>query len=284
MIKFILLVFISLTLSANIQVTLKESAVANGRCFLLKSKESGFLKHYVAFAGKRYNFFPTKVDTQNNYYALVPVNYYAKLKSEKLVVVVVDTSGKKRYKTFPVQIIDGNYKKEQLKVAPSKAKFSTKNKALISKEYKEAMHIYNTITPTPFWNTSFTYPMQTKITSAFGNKRLFNNSLKSYHSGTDFRAKMGTPIYSVNSGKVVLVKKRYFAGNSVLLDHGEGIYTGYYHMSKFKVKKGQFVKKGQLLGLAGATGRVTGPHLHFSVRIGGVQVDPLQALKLLNEI
>jgi len=278
-ISFLLLFTVSFVF--GLDITLKTNKVSNARCFLLKSNEDG--SRYVAFEGKRYYFFPTKNDYEHKFYALVPVNYYSKPHSSKLVAVV-KKDGKKFYKSFAVRIVDGKYKSEKLRVAPSKAKFNKKQRARIKRETKEAMKIYKTITPTCYWSEPFSYPMNSKITSAFGNKRLFNASLKSYHSGTDFRAKTGTPIYATNSGKVVLVKNRYFAGNSVLLDHGEGIYTGYYHMSRFKVKKGEMVEKGQLLGLAGATGRVTGPHLHFSTRVGGVQVDPLQLLKLLNEI
>jgi len=128
------------------------------------------------------------------------------------------------------------------------------------------------------------YPLHSKITSAFGNKRLFNGVLKSFHSGTDFRAKTGTPIHTVADGRVVLVKNRFFAGNSVIIDHGQGIYTSYYHLSRFKVRKGEFVKKGQVIGLAGATGRVTGSHLHFTVHINGTLVDPLEFIDTFNEL
>ncbi len=260
-------------------VTLLKNKVSNGRCFLLKSDKSG----YVAFGGKRYKFFPTVLDSSYAYYALVPVNYYTKPHSDKLVTVTFE-DGKKRYKTFWVKIIDGGYKSEKLRVNPSKAHFSKEAKKRIAREAKEAKKIYNTITPKALWSKPFIYPLTTKITSSFGTKRLFNGTLKSYHSGTDFRAKTGTPIVSANDGKVVLVKNRFFAGNSVIVNHGQGIYLGYYHMSRFKVKKGDFVKQGQVLGLSGATGRVTGPHLHLSARVWGVQVDPMQLIELLNQI
>ncbi len=260
-------------------VTILKDKVSNGRCFLLKSDKSG----YVAFNGKRYKFFPTILDTSHAYYALVPVNYYTKPHLDKLVAVTFE-DGKKRYKSFRVKIVDGGYKSEKLRVNPSKAHFSKKAKIRIARESKEAKKIYNTITNEALWSEPFIYPMTTKITSKFGTKRLFNGTLKSYHSGTDFRAKTGTPITSANDGKVVLVKNRFFAGNSVVVNHGQGIYLGYYHISRFKVKKGDFVKQGQVLGLAGATGRVTGPHLHLSARVWGVQVDPMQLIELLNQI
>jgi len=279
--KSLSLLFLLVSFVFGLDIDIKKSTVANGRCFLLKSNESG--SKYVAFEGKRYYFFPTKNDYEHMFYVIVPVNYYAKPHNSKIVAVVMK-DGHKEYKSFKVKVIDGKYKSEKLTVAPSKAKFNKKQQRRIDKETKEALKIYKTITPTCYWSEPFAYPMKSKITSQYGNKRVFNGSLKGYHSGTDFRARVGTPIYSTNRGRVVLVKNRYFAGNSVIVDHGEGIYTCYYHMSRFKVKKGQMVEKGQLLGLAGATGRVTGPHLHFSTRVAGVQVDPLQLLRLLNEI
>ncbi len=275
-ISFLLVLLVSFSFG---DVALLKNKVSNGRCFLLKSDTSG----YVAFSGKRYKFFPTILDKSYAYYAIVPVNYYTKPHSDKLVTVTFEDEEKK-YKTFRVKITDGKYKSERLRVNPKKAHFSKQAKIRIAREYKEAQKIYNTITPEAFWDRPFIFPMTTKITSPFGTKRLFNGSLKSYHSGTDFRAKTGTPIVSANDGQVVLVKKRFFAGNSVLVNYGEGIYLGYFHMSRFKVKKGDFVKQGQVLGLSGATGRVTGPHLHLGAKVWGVQVDPMQLIELLNQI
>ena len=273
----IILLLLSITLFGD--VWLYKDSVSNGRCFLVKSNHKG----YVAFSHKRYKFFPTILDKKYKYYAIIPVNYYTKPHRDKLVTVTF-IDGQKRYKTFKVTITEGKYKSEKLRVNPKKAHFSKKVLKRIKKEYKEANKIYNTITSKALWNKPFIYPLHSKITSQFGTKRVFNNLLKSYHSGTDFRAKKGTPIKAANDGKVVLVKNRFFAGNSVLINHGEGIYTGYYHMSKFKVTKGQIVKRGDIIGLSGATGRVTGPHLHFSAKVWGVQVDPMQLIKLLNQI
>ena len=168
----------------------------------------------------------------------------------------------------------------------SKSKVNPTSKAVkkrTAQEYAEAMKIYGHATAKNYVSSAYIVPLQSKITSAFGKARVYNDTLKGYHSGTDFRAKMGTPIIASNDGKVVLAKKRFYAGNSIIIDHGEGIYTCYYHLSKFKVKVGEMVKKGQVIGLSGATGRITGPHLHFSARVGGVQVDPLQLIKLLNK-
>ncbi len=235
-------------------------------------------KAYVAFLGKRYPFF--KRPDQSGYYAFIPTSYYQKPLQTKATIVTIDS--RKHYISVPIKIQDAHYKKESLKVNPSKAHFNTTAKIRIAKELKEAKKIYNTYTPKLYIHQPFILPLHSKITSAFGNKRLFNGTLKSYHSGTDFRAKTGTPITATNRGRVVLVKNRFFAGNSVIIDHGQGIYSGYYHLSKFAVKVGDMVEQGQVIGYSGATGRVTGPHLHFTFHIGGKCVDPLQFVELAN--
>ena len=280
--KILLLITIYATLFAKSGAifAVYDQVTANAKTFMVylyldeKPKSA-----YVAYLGKRYPFF--KKPNDDGYYALIPTSYYQKPKDTTATIVY--TTDKKRYLTSQIFIEDAKYKKERLRVDPSKAKFSKKALIRIKKEAKEAKKIYNHYTKKLYFNSPFILPLHSKITSAFGNKRVFNGILKSYHSGTDFRAKMGTPIIASNRGKVVLVKNRFFAGNSVVIDHGEGIYSGYYHLSKFAVKLGDIVEKGQVIGYSGATGRVTGPHLHFTFHVGGVCVDPLQFVKLVNE-
>ncbi len=286
MIKIVLMLFFTIgLLYGSIEIELSDTHVANAQTMLVRLKadinEPKLQKIYAAYEGIRYPFYHDKFRAGRSFYALIPTSYYTKPKESKLVIVYVE-DGQKYYSSYKITICEGNYKTEKLTVAPSRAKISRKNQQRIARERKEAMKIYNTKTKKLYIQAPLSYPLDSKITSAFGNKRLFNGVLKSYHSGTDFRAKKGTPIKAVARGRVVLTKKRFFAGNSVIIDHGQGIYTCYYHLSRFKVKKGDFVKKGSIIGLAGATGRVTGPHLHFSVRVNGVQVDPLQFIDTID--
>jgi murein DD-endopeptidase MepM/ murein hydrolase activator NlpD len=114
----------------------------------------------------------------------------------------------------------------------------------------------------------------------FGSARLLNGVKRNQHTGLDFHAAIGTPIHATNRGKVILARNLYFEGNCVAVDHGNGLVTLYLHLSEFKVKEGESVEKGQLLGLSGGTGRATGPHLHFAVRWQGIYLDPATLLKL----
>jgi len=181
-----------------------------------------------------------------------------------------------------LKIKEGDYKKEEIYASPAKVKPNKENQERIQREYKEAQGIYAVYSKARYWREPFIYPIKSKITSAYGNARVFNGEVSSYHSGTDFRAVIGTPIHASNNGKVVLAKERFLAGNSVVIDHGEGIFSMYYHCSVLKVKAGDRVKKGDLIALSGDSGRVSGPHLHFGFSVQEVQIDPLDFISQVN--
>lgn len=281
---FLLLSFCSLVLAFNIEsVSVSNYKVPNGQTTLLEfSPQKGIEYKSVKVGKKTFQIFDVEKNPLKKY-VLIPFSYYEKPENKK---VFINYKEKNRLKQemLLLKVVDGRYAKEEIHVSSSKVNpRSKKVKKRISKEYSEAMKIYNSVTPVSYISSKFIEPMQSKITSSFGKARVYNGSLKGYHSGTDYRAKVGTPIVSANDGKVVLVKKRFYSGGTVLIDHGEGIYTCYFHMSKFDVKRGDMVKRGEKLGLSGKSGRVTGPHLHFSARINGVQVDPLQLIALMNK-
>ena len=130
------------------------------------------------------------------------------------------------------------------------------------------------------WTLPFLRPRQARVTSRFGSGRVFNGRLSSSHLGIDYRGKKGDPIYAANRGVVALVDTFYLAGNVVYIDHGDGIVTGYFHMSQPEVAIGDTVERGQEIGRVGATGRVTGPHLHWSARFGALTIDPADLLSI----
>jgi murein DD-endopeptidase MepM/ murein hydrolase activator NlpD len=130
------------------------------------------------------------------------------------------------------------------------------------------------------WTMPFTRPRASVITSRFGSGRMFNGTLSARHLGVDFRGKTGESVRAANRGVVALVDNFFLAGNVVYIDHGDGIVTAYFHLSRTLVQKGDTVSRGQEIGLVGATGRVTGPHLHWSARYGAVTVNPLDLTTL----
>jgi murein DD-endopeptidase MepM/ murein hydrolase activator NlpD len=119
----------------------------------------------------------------------------------------------------------------------------------------------------------FEPPRPFDVTAEFGQERVFNGELQSRHTGLDLRGQVGTPVRASGRGRVVLAEDLYFSGNGVILDHGLGVYSGYFHLSEILVSEGEVVEAGDLIGRAGATGRVTGPHLHWSLWVDGVGQD-----------
>ena len=270
---FAVFLYASSLFALNFNVTSLD--IKNGQSAIITfEKDKSIVYKHVRIDDKRYKIFDN--------YVVIPIGYYAKPK-EKWLIINYTQNGVWKSKIVDFNIVDGKYKKETIKVKSSKVTLSKVDKKRAAKEYQEAMDIYNTTTRKSYISSKFIQPIDSKITSSFGKARVYNNTLKGYHSGTDFRAKVGTPILVANDGKVVLVKDRFYSGGSIIVDHGYGLYTCYYHMSKFNVKVGQMVKKSQVIGLSGVSGRVTGPHLHYSIRAGGIQVDPLQITNLLNK-
>jgi murein DD-endopeptidase MepM/ murein hydrolase activator NlpD len=132
----------------------------------------------------------------------------------------------------------------------------------------------------PLFTRDFAWPRKDRITAPYGDLRTFNGKKQSQHYGTDIDGDTGAPVDAANDGVVVMTRDNYSAGQTVLLHHGASLYTAYFHLSKIQVKKGQRVKQGQRLGKVGGTGRVTGPHLHWGVKVEGSWVDGETLLKL----
>jgi len=139
---------------------------------------------------------------------------------------------------------------------------------------------FQTLSPSREWKGSFTRPVQAEISDVFGVQRAFNGKVQSTHQGLDFRVPPGTPVAAVNRGRIVLARPLFFEGNCVVIDHGQGLLTLYLHLSKFLVREGDTVEKGQPIALSGGTGRATGPHLHLAVRWQGVYLNPAGLLSL----
>ena len=130
------------------------------------------------------------------------------------------------------------------------------------------------------WSGRFLAPVDAPVSDVFGTRRVFNGATKSVHQGLDYRVPAATPVNAINSGTVILAQPLYFEGNCVTIDHGQGLLSLYLHLSELKVKEGDHVERNQEIGLSGATGRATGPHLHIAVRWQGIYLDPAALLGL----
>jgi murein DD-endopeptidase MepM/ murein hydrolase activator NlpD len=151
----------------------------------------------------------------------------------------------------------------------------------IERDAAALRHVWQSAAPERLWTGTFVRPVPGESVSRFGSRSVFNGQPRSPHSGGDFMSPAGTPIHAPNAGRVALARDLYFSGNTVVIDHGLGLFSTLAHMSAIDVREGEMVGAGQIVGRVGATGRVTGPHLHWAVRVGTARVDPLALLAVL---
>jgi murein DD-endopeptidase MepM/ murein hydrolase activator NlpD len=168
-----------------------------------------------------------------------------------------------------------------LKVDPDFVNPPAAVRARIEREAELLKGVYAASATERLWRPPFLPPVPHRANSRFGARSIFNGEPRSQHAGTDFLSPAGTPVRAPNAGRVVVARPLYFSGNTVIVDHGAGVFSMLAHLSRIDVKEGTAVKPGVIVGLVGATGRVTGAHLHWGFRVGGARVDPLSALALL---
>ncbi len=176
----------------------------------------------------------------------------------------------------------GKYPKIEVKLSVE-SKFtepSPEQQKQIQESQEVKKDFLSRVTPEREWSGAFAAPANAAISDVFGSQRIFNGKTSSPHLGLDFRVPSGTPVEAMNGGTVLLARPLYFEGNFVVIDHGQGLLTLYLHLSELKVKEGDEVKRGQVIGLSGGTGRATGPHLHVAVRWQGTYLDPASLMRL----
>ena len=177
-------------------------------------------------------------------------------------------------KDFPVQRL----------TLPSDMVFlSPENSARAEREKRAVDRLWDTSAMEKKWKRAFIMPVRGAVLSPFGVRRFINNAPRSPHTGIDLRAKAGMPVLASSDGVVAMTSELFFAGKAVFLDHGTGIITMYFHLSEVHVKEGERVSQGQVIGRVGQTGRASGPHLHWGVRIQGNRIDPLSLVQLFKE-
>jgi murein DD-endopeptidase MepM/ murein hydrolase activator NlpD len=177
----------------------------------------------------------------------------------------------------PIAVRVGKFPTERLKVAPNFVEPNPEQAAKAAEDQKKLRAIYATITAEKLWTGPFRIPLDgVKTGGNFGKRRVLNGKSNSPHSGVDLPSPTGTPVHAAQSGRVVLAEELYFAGNTVIIDHGIGIYTLYGHFSEIDAKVGDEVKVGDVIGKVGATGRVTGPHLHWGLEVDRARVNAME--------
>jgi murein DD-endopeptidase MepM/ murein hydrolase activator NlpD len=192
-----------------------------------------------------------------------------------LSLTLTNNTGQSTSITVNIQIVDGNYGSEYINLLADRANLLDPN--LETAEQNLVQSVMSGFTPTRYWDAPMGLPAAASVISPFGRKRSFNGGpFDRFHSGADFGGAAGTPILAAAPGYVVFAGALNVRGNATIMDHGWGVFTGYWHQTEQYVSVGEFVSTGQVIGTIGATGRVSGPHLHWELWVNGVPVDPMQ--------
>jgi murein DD-endopeptidase MepM/ murein hydrolase activator NlpD len=229
------------------------------------------------FAGEKISFHET---AETSFSALLGADVDAKPSVSKLRLIARTRSGAERRADVPIHVLAKVFRQESFNVAPGFDQMSPETLDEIRREQAAFARVFASPEPVRLWDAPFARPVPHEASaSSFGSRRIINGKPRAPHSGTDLSAPAGTEVAAANHGRVALSGNFFFAGGSIVLDHGGGLFTMYFHLSELRVGEGTMVRKGDVLGLSGATGRVTGAHLHWGARLGNARVDPLQLLK-----
>jgi len=222
--------------------------------------------------------FPFFRNDKGNYQAFLGIPLSIRQRREFFTLIVSEHKNVRK-SGFGLMIYKKRFRVRNLYL-PKKAELSPKTIEKIKIERETLHQIMSRLSPERLWHGHFIKPVSGKITSPFGARRKINGTYLSIHHGVDFRASLKPPVRAINSGRVVFCDRMVLSGLTVVIDHGKGLYSLYAHLSESHVNVNDRVKKGQIIGMSGNTGRSTGPHLHLGVTICGISIDPISLIHL----
>jgi hypothetical protein len=182
-------------------------------------------------------------------------------------------------KEFILDVVPKEFPVAEITLQPEKVTLSAEDEKRAERETEMLKAIWAKVSDR-LWEGEFIIPVDNNFSTAFGVKRIMNKVKTSVHTGLDIRGKTGEPVKATNRGRVAVAEDLFYGGNALVLDHGQGIYSYYMHLSEFRAEVGDIVEKGDVIGDVGSTGRATGPHLHFGIKISETNANPLSVTML----
>ncbi len=264
------------------EITLGPARIPLGGLSLVRIVPArGIIIKKVKFSGKDIPFFRDR--TGKGYLALAGAALNTIPGDKVLSVVWDDGNGRLNVTAVCLTVFYKKFPEEHLHVPKKMVEFPPRILKRVLADQRAISAVCGRISSHVYWQRPFVWPVPPTILSPFGLRRFFNGEPRSPHSGIDLRAGVGAPVRATNSGRVVLVRNCYLSGKTVVIDHGEGLFSLYAHLSASLVRTGQRVRRGMLIGRAGATGRATGPHLHWGISLQGKRLDPTELMKVLGD-
>jgi murein DD-endopeptidase MepM/ murein hydrolase activator NlpD len=269
-----------LALSADMTVTHRARSLQPGEVVMLTMASTRPLRQVRVSAFGR-SFLCDETADPPNWSGLIGIDLETKPGRYVVSVTGLDADGKAVTVEYPLTVAPKKFATRTLTVDERFVSPPREALARIQQESERVRGIFDAVSPERYWTGPFVPPVPGRPISEFGKRSVYNGQPRSPHAGTDFAGATGTPVKAPNAGKVVLAANLYYSGNTVILDHGHGLYSYFGHLSAFSAREGDTVASGDVVGRVGATGLVTGPHLHWSVRLAGARVDPLSLVDLL---
>jgi murein DD-endopeptidase MepM/ murein hydrolase activator NlpD len=267
---------------SGVKVELLYRAFEPGEVVVVVIKDGSSVKDaWIRFLGGKYPM--GKSETNSGLLAFIGLDLGLEPGSYELEVFVDKELGEREQIKKQISVLAKVFPLKKLWVDEKFVTPPPEFRERIRREAEILKAVYGITTEKWLGKGLFILPSPGNALSNFGERRLFNNKPRSSHKGIDIIVPYGTQVKAANSGRVVLTSDLYFAGKTVIIDHGMGVFTLYCHFSKIRVKRGELVGKGETIGEVGATGRVTGPHLHWGVKVYGISVNPFSILNLTFE-
>jgi murein DD-endopeptidase MepM/ murein hydrolase activator NlpD len=270
----------ALTVSADVTVSHRARSLQPGEVVML-TVDSARPLHAVRVGAFDRSFLCFETADPRKWSGLVGIDLDTKPGHYVVTVTGLDADGKAVSVEYPITVAPKEFATRRLTVDERYVSPPREALARIRQESEKVRAIFDAVSPERYWTGPFALPVPGRSISGFGKRSVYNGQPRSPHAGTDFAGASGTPIRAPNAGRVVLAANLYYSGNTIILDHGHGLYSYFGHMSAFAAHEGEAVAADQVVGTVGATGLVTGPHLHWSVRLAGTRVDPLSLVDVL---
>ena len=267
----------ALAAELNWAVALRPPEVHQGGIAQLRVSGSDIAGVKARRGGEEIVLFPAE---DGSYFALLGVDLEQRPGPLDLLLSGRSVGGESWTRQVTIEVKPKEFPRETLSVSAAFDQIDRATLKRIEKEQAQLDRLWKIQSPNRLWDGPFVAPVSGGITSPFGLSRVINGSARSPHGGVDLKASLGSDVVAANSGRVVVRDEFFFSGKSLVLDHGGGLYTMYFHLSEYRAEKNAQVRRGEVIGLAGMTGRVTGPHLHWGARLSGARVDPGELLEM----
>lgn len=227
------------------------------------------------FKGKTIPFFQTG---DGAYAMLLGIDMLQRV-GDQPFVVRWRQNGENLSQHYQIKILETAFGIQRLTLPKGKVDLNSPTLVRVKKEKKQMLAAFKDSLPVKLWQGNFIAPVSGRRQGTFGRKRILNGQPRRPHTGEDISAPTGEPIFATNGGRVVLVGDYFFNGQSIVIDHGFGLFSMYFHLSEISVAEGERLKRGQIIGKVGQSGRVTGPHLHWGMRLNGARIDPFSLVE-----